>query len=120
MLVYLPKEEIGKEFILTKGAGASLVLFETEQWKNFQGELMKLDKDDRNVRLFRRHVIGSAQQSSTDEEGAIFISDCLYYYCSVKQEGEQPTLYKIQDYIDNGKPMFRIMEKYVKYVISSE
>lgn len=119
MLVYLPKEEIGKEFILTKGAGASLVLFEVEQWKKFQDELMKLDKDDRNVRTFRRHVIGSAQQSTTDEEGAIFISDYLYYYCSVKKE-EQPTLYKSRDYMDKGKPMFRIMEQYVKYVISSE
>lgn len=120
MLVYLPKEEIGKEFILTKGAGASLVIFETDQWRKFQDELMKLDKDDRNVRVFKRHVIGNAQQSSTNEEGAIFVSDCLYYYCSVKQEGGQATLYKSRDYIDNGKPMFRIMEKYVKYVLSSE
>ena len=117
-LVWLPKEEGEKAFMLTVGNSECLILFEMEEWSKYTDYLWSLPRDNKDVRALWRRVLGNAMQSCVREDGAIVIPE--YLHCLCLAEEENVTVYEMSDYLEKMKPEFIFGKEYAKYVIAVE
>lgn len=117
-LVWLPKEEKGKDFMLTVGSSECLVLFAMEAWSKYTEYIGSLPHDNQNVRRLGRRVLGNAMQCSVREDGAIVIPEHLHCLCLAGKENV--AVYEMSDYLEKMKPELILGREYAKYVIAVE
>lgn len=80
------REELGTQFVLTKGMDGCLFIFPPESWENFAGKLNALPTSSRQARKLKRYFIGSSIECETDKQGRFLIPPVLRSFAEIDKE----------------------------------
>lgn len=80
------REELGENFILTKGLDGCLYAYPLNEWKLLEEKLKKLPLTSRNARAFVRFFFSGANEMNLDKQGRTSIPQNLIEYAHIKKE----------------------------------
>lgn len=80
------RDELGKNFIITKGLDKCLVIYTIEEWKLFEEKMKKFPTTDEGVRRFFRFLFSGACECDPDSQGRIIIPQNLRKHASISKE----------------------------------
>lgn len=80
------REDIGDNFIITKGLDGCLFGFPLDEWKKFEEKLKSLPLTNKNARDFVRFFLSGAVNSEIDKQGRFLIASNLREYASMEKE----------------------------------
>lgn len=71
------REDIGENFIVTKGLDGCLFAFSKSEWTNFEQKLRTLPISNKDARAFSRFFFAGAIECEIDKQGRFLISSNL-------------------------------------------
>ena len=80
------REEIGKEFIITRGLDGCLFVYNLGQWNKIVSKLQTLPFTKKDARTFNRFFLSSATVCEFDKQGRINIPSTLINYANIRKE----------------------------------
>ena len=80
------REDIGENFIVTKGLDGSLFGFSQNEWNNFQEKLKSLPLTNKNARDFVRLFLSGAIECELDKQGRFLLTGNLREYAHLEKE----------------------------------
>lgn len=104
------REELGDNFIITKGLDECLFVYSRSEWERIEQKLRGLPLNRRDARAFMRFFFSAASQCEVDKQGRVLIPQNLREYASLKKDlmiigvstrVEIWSLEKWQEYINN-------------------
>ena len=76
------REQLGDEFVVTKGLDGCLFVYENSEWKSFEEKLHALPLTNANARKFSRFFLAGACACEVDRQGRILIPSVLREFAS--------------------------------------
>lgn len=67
------RDDIGENFVVTKGLDGCLFAFSIAEWTNFEEKLKSLPLSNRNSREFTRFFLSGATECEIDKQGRFLI-----------------------------------------------
>ena len=80
------REELGQEFVMTKGLDGCLFVFPQNEWESFQGKLKTLPLINKDARKFSRFFMAGAAPCEMDKQGRTLIPATLREFAQMKKE----------------------------------
>lgn len=80
------RDELGENFVLTKGLDGCLYAYTLESWKIFQEKLSKLPLTSKDARAFSRFFFSGANEIDIDKQGRTLIPQSLIEYAQIKKD----------------------------------
>ena len=80
------REELGDNFIITKGFDNCLFVFPENEWKEFGDKLAQLPMSQKNARAMTRFFFGSAVEGDLDKQGRVLLSSALRSHAGLEKE----------------------------------
>ena len=80
------REDIGENFIITKGLDGCLFGFSKNEWTNFEEKLKSLPLTNKNARDFVRFFLSGAVECEIDKQGRFLVASNLREYASMEKE----------------------------------
>ncbi|AVQ45292.1 TPA: division/cell wall cluster transcriptional repressor MraZ [Clostridium botulinum] len=80
------REELGKNFVLTKGLDGCLYVYPKSQWEVLQKKLETLPLTNKNARAFVRFFFSGAHELELDKQGRTLIPQNLLEYGKIQKE----------------------------------
>ena len=80
------REELGDEFVLTKGLDGCLSIYPMEQWKIFEKKLEALPLTNKNARQFSRFFVAGATPCELDRQGRILLPLPLREFAGLEKD----------------------------------
>ncbi|PIH03584.1 division/cell wall cluster transcriptional repressor MraZ [Clostridium combesii] len=80
------REELGKNFVLTKGLDGCLYVYPKSQWEVLQKKLETLPLTNKNARAFVRFFFSGAHELELDKQGRTLIPQNLLEYGQMQKE----------------------------------
>ena len=80
------REDIGDNFIITKGLDGCLFGFSLNEWEQFEEKLKSLPLTNKNARDFVRFFLSGAVNVEIDKQGRFLIAGNLREYASMEKE----------------------------------
>ncbi len=80
------RDEIGSEFIVTRGLDGCLFIYSKSQWEKIVSKLQTLPFTKKDARTFNRFFLSSATVCEFDKQGRINIPSNLINYASIQKE----------------------------------
>lgn len=80
------REELGSEFIITKGFDHSLYVFPMAAWEEFSAKIMSLSLANKNARKLIRHFISGAADCQIDKQGRVLIPQYLREFAGIESD----------------------------------
>ena len=80
------RDELGAQFVLTKGLDGCLFIFAPSSWEEFSGKLNALPTSSRQARKLKRYFIGSSVECETDKQGRFLIPPVLRNFDEIDKE----------------------------------
>ena len=80
------REELGEQFMMTRGLDGCLFLFPMEEWHNHEEKLKKLPMADKNARAFSRFFTAGATLCELDKQGRILVPANLREFAALEKE----------------------------------
>ena len=80
------REDIGENFIITKGLDGCLFGFSKTEWNNFEEKLKTLPLTNKNARDFVRFFLSGATECEVDKQGRFLITSNLREYANLEKE----------------------------------
>lgn len=80
------REEIGDNFVLTKGLDGCLYAYPLNEWKVLEEKLKKLPLTSKDARAFVRFFFSGANEISIDKQGRALIPQNLIKYADINKE----------------------------------
>ena len=80
------RDEIGKEFIVTRGLDGCLFIYSKGQWEKIVTKLQTLPFTKKDARTFNRFFLSSATVCVFDKQGRINIPSNLINYANIQKE----------------------------------
>ena len=80
------KDDLGKEFIVTKGLDGCLFGYSLEEWKKFEEKLKTLPLTNKITRDFVRFFLSGAVEEETDKQGRFLLPANLREYASLTKD----------------------------------
>lgn len=77
------REELGTQFVITKGLDGCLFIFTPNSWSDFSGRLNQLPTSSKEARKLQRYFIGSSQDCETDKQGRFLIPPVLRSFAGI-------------------------------------
>ena len=71
------REELGDEFVVTKGLDGCLFVFPNSEWQAFEEKLKKLPLTNKSARQFARFFVAGATPCELDKQGRILLPQTL-------------------------------------------
>ena len=65
------REQLGDEFVVTKGLDGCLFVYENSEWRSFEEKLHALPLTNANARKFTRFFLAGASACEVDRQGRI-------------------------------------------------
>ena len=87
--VFIPakfREELGENFIVTRGTEECLFVFSPEAWKEFAGKLQHIPVTDVEAQKFLRLQFASATDCTPDKQGRILLPSRLREHAKLEKE----------------------------------
>ena len=67
------REQLGDEFVLTKGLDGCLSIYPMNEWEKFEEQLRSLPLTNKNARTFSRFFVAGATSCELDKQGRTLI-----------------------------------------------
>lgn len=80
------RDEIGNNFIVTKGLDGCLFVYSLSEWENIVNKLQKLPFTKKDARTFTRFFLAGATMQEFDKQGRINLVSSLSLYAGLKKE----------------------------------
>ena len=80
------RENLGENFVITKGLDGCLFLYPDNEWKIFEEKLRTLPLTNKDARIFTRFFLGSAVDGGLDKQGRVLISSALRNFAHLEKE----------------------------------
>lgn len=80
------RDEIGKDFIVTRGLDGCLFIYSRAQWDKIVAKLQTLPFTKKDARTFNRFFLSSATVCEFDRQGRINIPSNLINYANIQKE----------------------------------
>ena len=80
------REQLGDEFVVTKGLDGCLFVYENSEWKSFEEKLHALPLTNANARKFSRFFMAGAAPCEMGKQGRTFIAATLREFAQMKKE----------------------------------
>jgi len=80
------RDELGKNFVLTKGLDGCLYVYPKSQWEVLQKKLETLPLTNKNARAFVRFFFSGAHELELDKQGRTLIPQNLLEYGQIQKE----------------------------------
>ena len=80
------REQLGDEFVVTKGLDGCLFAYENTEWKALEEKLQALPLTNANARKFTRFFLAGASTCEVDRQGRILIPSVLREFAGIEKE----------------------------------
>ena len=80
------REQLGNEFVVTKGLDGCLFVFDNSEWQAFAEKLRSLPMIDKEVRQFTRFFLAGAASVEVDKQGRILIPSVLREFADITKD----------------------------------
>ncbi len=80
------REQLGEEFVITKGFDSCLAIYGLDNWKGLQEKLSTMPMISADARTLRRMIVGSASLVELDKQGRILLPASLRNYAKIEKE----------------------------------
>ncbi|PRR82920.1 division/cell wall cluster transcriptional repressor MraZ [Clostridium vincentii] len=80
------REDLGNNFVMTKGLDGCLYAYPLEEWKNLQEKLKMLPLSNKDARAFVRFFFAGACEVEMDKQGRGLIPQNLREYAGIEKE----------------------------------
>ncbi len=80
------REQLGDEFVVTKGLDGCLFVYENSEWKNLEDKLHTLPLTNANARKFTRFFLAGATSCEVDKQGRILLPAVLREFAHIDKE----------------------------------
>lgn len=80
------RDELGDEFVVTKGLDGCLFVFPKEEWQVFEEKLKKLPLVKKSARKFTRFFSAGATWCTLDRQGRILIPPTLREFAGLEKD----------------------------------
>ncbi|WP_446899312.1 division/cell wall cluster transcriptional repressor MraZ [Clostridium sp. LBM24168] len=80
------RQNLGNDFIITKGLDKCLYAYTKGQWKILEDKLEKLPLTNKSARAFVRFFFSGANELNMDKQGRVLIPQSLLEYASINKE----------------------------------
>lgn len=80
------REDIGKEFIVTRGLDGCLFVYAMKEWDHIVSKLRTLPFTKKDARTFNRFFMSGATVCEFDKQGRINIPSSLLNYANIQKE----------------------------------
>ena len=77
------REELGEEFVVTKGLDGCLFVFPNEAWQEFENKLRSLPLANKSARQF---FVAGASSCELDKQGRILLPSSLREFAGLEKE----------------------------------
>ena len=80
------REQLGEEFVVTKGLDGCLFVYENSEWKALEEKLHALPLTNANARKFSRFFLAGATTCEVDQQGRILLPAVLRDFAKIETE----------------------------------
>lgn len=80
------REDLGQEFVITKGLDGCLFVFPRNEWEAFEGKLRSLPLIHKSARKFSRFFLAGATTCELDRQGRILVPGTLREFAGMDKE----------------------------------
>ena len=80
------REQLGNEFVITKGLDGCLFVYSNEEWENVQQSFREKSVASKDARKFMRFFFGGAATCEVDKQGRILIPNNLREYAGIDKD----------------------------------
>lgn len=80
------REDLGQEFVMTKGLDGCLFVFPIKEWEAFEEKLRSLPLIDKNARKFSRFFLAGAAACELDKQGRTLVPGTLREFAGMDKE----------------------------------
>ncbi len=80
------RDEIGEQFVITRGLDGCLFAYDLEEWKVFEDKLKQLPSGQKDVRTYARFFLGEAALVEIDKQGRILVPANLRTYAELDKD----------------------------------
>ena len=80
------REELGDEFVITRGLDQCLFGYSMEEWSQIEEKLKTLPLTKKDARAFTRFFFSGATECELDKQGRVNISSPLLNYAKLEKE----------------------------------
>ena len=80
------RDQLGEEFVITKGADGCLVVYDNEGWTAFETTLKEMPMNRKDVRAVARFFLSGAADVEVDKQGRILVPTDLRDYAGLEKD----------------------------------
>ena len=80
------REQLGDEFVVTKGLDGCLFVYENTEWKALEEKLHALPLTNANARKFSRFFLAGATTCEVDKQGRILLPAVLREFAQIEKD----------------------------------
>ena len=80
------REELGDEFVVTKGLDGCLFVFPNSEWQAFEEKLKTLPLTNKSARQFARFFVAGATPCELDKQGRILLPQTLREFAGLEKD----------------------------------
>lgn len=80
------REQLGENFVLTKGLDGCLFIYPLSEWAIFEQKLKGLPLTNMNARKFVRFFLSGAVECTPDKQGRILVPNSLRVYSEIEKD----------------------------------
>ena len=80
------RDELGDEFVVTKGLDGCLFVFPNQAWQEFEEKLRALPLTNKSARQFSRFFVAGATPCELDKQGRILLPATLREFAGLDKE----------------------------------
>lgn len=80
------RQELGKQFVVTKGLDGCLFVYPRSEWENIENKLSEIPLTTKDARKFLRFFFAAAAVCEMDRQGRILIPVALRNYAGLEKD----------------------------------
>ncbi len=80
------REQLGNEFVVTKGLDGCLFVYPNEEWKNIEEKFRNTPLTTKDARKFSRFFFAGAASCEVDKQGRILIPQVLRDFAGIEKD----------------------------------
>lgn len=80
------REDLGEEFVITKGLDGCLFVFPNNEWQAFEEKLKALPLTNKSARQFSRFFVAGATPCELDKQGRILLPGTLREFAGLEKD----------------------------------
>ena len=80
------REELGNEFVVTRGLDGCLFGYNNSEWEVFEGKLRALPLTNKDARAFQRYMLTGAASVEIDKQGRILLPQSLRTFAGLEKD----------------------------------